>query len=91
MLAATAGAAAAASLLDGAPARAQSDTDGGTGPDSVDLSWLEGQPPESPGSTWGVPWARGAFGEDQTFKLTAADGTDVPVQSWPWPTGPTGR
>ncbi|WP_199042822.1 exo-rhamnogalacturonan lyase family protein [Glycomyces salinus] len=90
VLAATAGAAAAASLFDGAPARAQTDSGDGTGPDSVDLSWLEGQPPESPGSTWGVPWGRGAFDEDQTFKLTAADGTDVPVQSWPlayWPDG----
>jgi hypothetical protein len=88
VLATGAGVAAAAALLDGAPAAAQTAPD--EGPDSVELKWLEGAPAESPGSTWGVPWGQGRFPENQRFKLTAADGAAVPVQTWPlayWPDG----
>lgn len=56
----------------------------------VKLSWLEGKPGTATVSTWGTPWPRGAVQPDQTFALTAADGSAVPVQSWPtayWPDG----
>ncbi|MDN3241640.1 hypothetical protein [Glycomyces tritici] len=90
VLATAAGAAAATALFESAPAHAQTDTAADAGPDSVQLRWLEGRPAESPGSTWGVPWGRGRFPADQTFKLTADDGATVPVQTWPlayWPDG----
>ncbi|WP_203781929.1 exo-rhamnogalacturonan lyase family protein [Paractinoplanes rishiriensis] len=56
----------------------------------VKLTWLEGKPGAAATSTWGTPWAQGAVPADQTFQLTAADGSAVPVQSWPlayWPDG----
>jgi hypothetical protein len=57
----------------------------------VKLRWLEGgTPAEAVGSTFGVAWPKGALEPDQEFALTAADGTGVPVQSWPtayWPDG----
>src|SRR5438128_11568801 len=59
--------------------------------DPVTLDWLEdGGLGAAPGSTVGVPWPKGAYQEDQTFALTDAGGTSVPVQSWPiayWPDG----
>ncbi|SDT28250.1 exo-rhamnogalacturonan lyase family protein [Actinoplanes derwentensis] len=61
-----------------------------TAPESVTLGWLEGKPGANVGSTWGVPWPKGAVPADSPFALTAADGTAVPVQSWPigyWPDG----
>jgi hypothetical protein len=56
------------------------------------LTWLEGTTPPAlaAGATFGVPWPRGRFAEDQTFALVTADGTAVPVQTWPtgyWPDG----
>ncbi|HEX2144408.1 MAG TPA: hypothetical protein VHG10_07870 [Glycomyces sp.] len=90
VLATTAGVAAAAAFAGGSPAHAQGDATADAGPDSVRLSWLEGAPAESPGSTWGVPWGPGRFPEDQQFQLTADGGVTVPVQSWPlayWPDG----
>jgi hypothetical protein len=81
-------------IFDGVPVSAAEPVgDSGSlppGPDSADLSWLEGKPVESPGSTWGVPWGRGRFGGNQKFKLVAGDGTDVALQTWPlayWPDG----
>lgn len=59
-------------------------------PADVSLTWLEGKPAESPGSTWGVPWPKGAVAADQSFALTTADGSPVPTQTWPlayWPDG----
>src|SRR4051794_18473670 len=56
----------------------------------VDLTWLEGRPAGPAASTWGTPWPKGEVAGDQTFRLTAADGAPVPVQSWPlayWPDG----
>ncbi|WP_327179672.1 hypothetical protein OG599_33225 [Streptomyces sp. NBC_01335] len=36
------------------------------------------------GVTWGMPWARGVWTDErQRFRLSTADGTDVPVQSRP--------
>jgi hypothetical protein len=57
---------------------------------TVDLHWLDGPPPTPAGSTWGVPWPRGQVAKGAAFALDAADGTPVPVQSWPlayWPDG----
>src|SRR5688572_9423529 len=56
----------------------------------VKLSWLEGKPNTAAVTTWGTPWPKGSVSPDQTFALTAADGSAVPVQSWPtayWPDG----
>ncbi|WP_416971311.1 Tat pathway signal sequence domain protein [Streptomyces sp. 4F14] len=67
------------------PAAAATGTDTAT-----ELHWLEGTPDAHPGTTWGVPWARGTHRTGQPLRLTTADGTDVPVQSWPtayWPDG----
>ncbi|MBE8472287.1 exo-rhamnogalacturonan lyase family protein [Streptomyces justiciae] len=63
-----------------------------TGHDPVTLRWLEGGTPAelAAGTTWGVPWPRGAFAPDQEFSLTSDSGTPVPVQTWPtgwWPDG----
>src|SRR5947208_2754050 len=57
---------------------------------STDLSWLDGAAPgQAVGTTWGVPWPRGAVRREQTFALTAG-GQSLPLQSWPlayWPDG----
>lgn len=58
----------------------------------VTLRWLEGGAPAAcaAGTTWGVPWPKGALPADQTFGLQTQDGTAVPVQTWPlgyWPDG----
>lgn len=58
--------------------------------DDVDLHWLEGTPTTAIGSTWGVPWPKGALPGDQQFSLRAAGGAAVAVQSWAtgfWPDG----
>ncbi|AOS63291.1 exo-rhamnogalacturonan lyase family protein [Actinoalloteichus hymeniacidonis] len=60
-------------------------------PDEVRLGWLEGgAPAETPGTTWGVPWPKGALPADQPFALHTESGEAVPVQTWPigyWPDG----
>ena len=56
----------------------------------VKLTWLEGRPKSAAVSTWGTPWPQGVLPGNQSFGLTAADGSAVPVQSWPlayWPDG----
>lgn len=60
--------------------------------DGVDLHWLDGAPPSvSPvGTAFGVPWAQGEVDKTTPIRVVAADGSDVPVQSWPlayWPDG----
>jgi hypothetical protein len=53
------------------------------------LAWLEGRPDVSAGTTFGVPWPRGAFHKDQDFIVAGAAG-DIPAQTWPlayWPDG----
>jgi hypothetical protein len=55
-------------------------------PLAVDLSWLDGAPGLMTGTTFGVPWPRGALKKDQTFALSGG----LPCQSWPtayWPDG----
>jgi hypothetical protein len=58
-------------------------------PGAVDLAWLEGTPALMTGTTFGVPWPRGACRKDQAFVLSGDDG-DIASQSWPtayWPDG----
>ncbi|MGY1502206.1 exo-rhamnogalacturonan lyase family protein [Streptomyces sp. QTS52] len=73
------------SSAQAAPAAAEADAD------PVTLDWLEdGGLGAAPGSTVGVPWPKGTYDASQTFALTDATGTSVPVQSWPlayWPDG----
>ena len=60
------------------------------GPPAADLRWLDGVPKETTGSAWGVPWPRRTLAKGAKLALTSADGTPVPVQSWPlayWPDG----
>ena len=57
--------------------------------DGAALAWLDGAPAFVAGTTFGVPWPRGAIRRDQTFVVDGASG-DVPAQSWPlayWPDG----
>jgi hypothetical protein len=57
----------------------------------VDIRWLDGAPPAAlAGVAWGVPFARGTVAKEQTFALKAANGAELPLQSWPlayWPDG----
>ena len=59
-------------------------------PRSVPLSLLGNQPPTLPtGISWGVPWAQGTVERGSSFSLSA-QGSNLPVQSWPlayWPDG----
>lgn len=60
-------------------------------PNAVTLRWLDGAPPAvASGVSWGVPWPRGTMPKDQAFSLAAADGTKLPLETWPlayWPDG----
>jgi len=55
------------------------------------LNWLSGDAPKiSAGVSWGVPWPQGTIKKGQSFKLTASDNKNLPLQSWPlayWPDG----
>ncbi|MFB4268017.1 Tat pathway signal sequence domain protein [Nonomuraea sp. GTA35] len=89
-----AGAAAALALRGASPAAAQAVPTPAevSGHDPISLTWLEGGAPAevTGGTTWGVPWPRGAFAPGQQFTLTTEAGAQVPVQSWPigyWPDG----
>ncbi|MEU1946784.1 Tat pathway signal sequence domain protein [Streptomyces sp. NPDC020125] len=57
----------------------------------VDITWLEdGGLGAAAGSTFGVPWPKGAHPGDRTFALTTAEGKEVPLQTWAtahWPDG----
>ena len=59
-------------------------------PNSVPLSLLGNGPlSTSTGVSWGVPWPQGAVGRNVAFSLSA-QGSNLPVQSWPlayWPDG----
>ncbi|GAA2629982.1 exo-rhamnogalacturonan lyase family protein [Paractinoplanes durhamensis] len=66
-------------------AKAEADADA-----AAELHWLDGPPAETAGCAWGVPWPRGRLANGTKLALTTADGTGVPVQSWPlayWPDG----
>lgn len=84
--------AAAAINLPVAGARAQVGTPGVPSvPDQVNVRWLDAiAPAASPGTTWGVPWPQGRHPRGTAFALRDANGSAVPVQSWPlasWPDG----
>lgn len=56
----------------------------------VALHWLEGVPPTNPGTSFGVPWPKGAYQPSTSFTATTGDGEPVPLDSWPlayWPDG----
>lgn len=57
----------------------------------VRLHWLDAKAPLLPtGVTWGVPWPRGTVKKESSFRLMAANGATVNMQSWPlalWPDG----
>lgn len=59
--------------------------------DPVNITWLEdGGLGAAAGSTFGVPWPKGARPAEQKFALATADGKDVPLQTWAtayWPDG----
>lgn len=58
-------------------------------PTVADLAWLEGAPALNTGTTFGVPWPRGALRKDQAFALSGPGG-ELACQSWPiayWPDG----
>ena len=57
---------------------------------SREVRWLEGNGVPSQGTTWGVPWPRGAVLPGTSFALAGANGNAVPMQVWPlayWPDG----
>jgi len=75
----------AAALPLGGPARAAATP--ARPPDGAALAWLEGASAFSAGTTFGVPWPRGAVPRGQDFVVDGASG-EVPAQSWPlayWP------
>jgi len=77
----------AAALPLGGPARAAA-TPAPT-PGGAALAWLEGAPAFSAGTTFGVPWPRGAVPKGQDFVVDGGAG-EMPAQSWPlayWPDG----
>jgi hypothetical protein len=58
---------------------------------SITLHWLGDEaPPLASGVTWGVPFPRGEVSNAQSFALTTASGSALPLQHWPlayWPDG----
>ena len=60
-------------------------------PSAVSVDWLGGAVPlGETGISWGVPWPRGTVRKEQSFTLTSADGSGLPLQWWPlayWPDG----
>lgn len=60
-------------------------------PASIPLQWLDGKAPALPGGvTWGTPWPKGTIAKNTAFALQQANGTQLPLQSWPlayWPDG----
>ena len=58
--------------------------------DKVDLYWLDTRPAVPSGVTWGSSWPHGELAAGEAVRLVRADGTPLPVQSWPlayWPQG----
>lgn len=57
----------------------------------VPVRWLDNAPPPlETGVSWGVPFARGAVPNSQSFSLAGAQGETLPVQTWPLATWPDG-
>ena len=57
----------------------------------VPINWLDKTPPPTTTPvSWGVPWPQGTVKKTQAFTLKTADGTALPLQTWPmayWPDG----
>lgn len=54
------------------------------------LNWLDRQPNQKTGVTWGVPWCEGKLAQNDTIQLKDTRGEMVDVQTWPtayWPDG----
>lgn len=80
----------ASSALGLTPKNTIPDRPAPTGDGKVPLSWLDGAAGGVAGSTWGVAWPKGTVSEHNEIALQAADGRNVPVQSWAtarWPDG----
>jgi hypothetical protein len=75
------------SLFAAAPAQSPASA---VAPRSIALSLVGGQPTAmATGISWGVPFAQGAVRPDTAFSLSA-NGSTLPLQSWPlayWPDG----
>ncbi|TDH24215.1 Tat pathway signal sequence domain protein [Segetibacter sp. 3557_3] len=60
-------------------------------PPPVELSWLDTTALSQPiGTTWGVPWKRGAVKVTNSYSLINPEGKAIGVQTWPlayWPDG----
>ena len=58
----------------------------------TELNWLDGVAPAelSGGTTWGMPFARGALAGVSGITVSDADGRTVPSQAWPLATWPDG-
>ncbi len=57
---------------------------------SREVRWLDSNGVSSQGTTWGVPWPRGAVPPGTSFALVGTDENPVPMQTWPlayWPDG----
>ncbi len=57
----------------------------------VQMSWLgNAAPGVQDGVNWGVPWPKGAVSKSDSLVLRGANGTAIPMQTWPlayWPDG----
>lgn len=60
-------------------------------PVAVKANWLGDEAPAAACAvTWGLPWRRGALAKGNGLTARSADGSVVPLQSWPlayWPDG----
>ena len=56
----------------------------------VQLRWIDTQPNQNIGVSWGVPFAKGEIKKSQNFSLKNKEGKTIPLQTWPlayWPDG----
>ncbi|WP_246880113.1 hypothetical protein [Bacillus suaedae] len=54
------------------------------------IKWLNKQPKEQKGVSWGVPWPKGTLAREESLSLKDSSNKHIPVQSWPmafWPDG----
>ena len=70
--------------FSGIPASAAADQQ------TVTVNWLGAAPAAPEGVSWGIPWPKGKLQKGDSLVLRTADGTAVPMQTWPlayWPDG----
>jgi len=59
--------------------------------EAVDVRWLEGSVPAlQQGTSFGVPWPRGAHPEGTEFTMRSSSGKTIPLQTWKTATWPDG-